>query len=197
MQDLPQHLHPYWCFRDELTILDALVMKGNRVIIPTGMRLATLNRLHDAHQGLTSTLQRARRTVYWPKLQDDIAEMVKMCDECQRYGNKKPRPSERQITATRPMEILGMDLVDFRGQHALVTVDYFSGFLTYDILDGETTDAVTKVLNNIFRKFGLPEKIISDNGPCFKSNSFRCFCEQLDIGHVTSSPHYHQSNGRA
>ena len=197
MQDLPQHLHPYWCFRDELTILDGLVMKGNRVIIPTGMRLATLNRLHDAHQGLTSTLQRARRTVYWPKLQDDIAEMVKMCDECQRYGNKKPRPSGRQITATRPMEILGMDLVDFRGQHALVTVDYFSGFLTYDILDGETTDAVTKVLNNIFRKFGLPEKIISDNGPCFKSNSFRCFCEQLDIGHVTSSPHYHQSNGRA
>ena len=51
--------------------------------------------------------------------------------------------------------------------------------------------------NNIFRKFGLPEKIISDNGPCFRSNNFRRFCDQLDIGHVTSSPYYHQSNGRA
>ena len=172
-------------------------MKGNRVVIPTSMRPATLNRLHDAHQGLTSMLQRARRTVYWPKLQDDITDMVHKCDECQRHGNKKPRPPERQISATRPMEILGMDLVDFRGKHALVTVDYFSGFLTYDTLESETTETVTKVLNNIFRKFGLPEKIISDNGPCFRSNNFRRFCDQLDIGHVTSSPYYHQSNGRA
>ena len=54
-----------------------------------------------------------------------------------------------------------------------------------------------KILNNIFRRFGLPEKIISDNGPCFSSDSFQTFCEQLDIGHITSSPHYHQSNGRA
>ena len=55
------------------------------------------------------------------------------------------------------MEILGIDLVDFRGKHALVTVDYFSGFLTYDTLESETTEIVTKVLNNIVRKFGLPE----------------------------------------
>ena len=172
MQDVPEHLHPYWCFRDELTILDGLVMKGSRVVIPTSMRLGTLSRLHDAHQGLTSTLQHARRAVYWPKLQDDISEMVEKCSECQRYGNKKPRPPERQISATRPMEILGMDLVQFRRQYALDTVDYYSGFLTYDTLDNETTKAVTTALKNIFRKFGLPEKIISDNGPCFSSNDF-------------------------
>ena len=110
---VPEHLHPYWCFHDELTILDGLIMKGNRVVIPTSMRPATLNRLLDAHQGLTSMLQRARRNVYQPKLQDDITEMVHKCDDCQRHGNKKPRTQERQISATRPVEILGMDLVDF------------------------------------------------------------------------------------
>ena len=52
------------------------------------MRPDTLSRLHDA-QGITSTLQRARRTVYWPKLQNDITEMVQACEECQRHGNKK------------------------------------------------------------------------------------------------------------
>ena len=88
-------------------------MKGNRVVIPTSMRPATLNCLLDAHQGLTSMLQRARRSVYQPKLQDDITEMVHKCDDCQRHGNKKPRTQERQISATRPLEILGMDLVDF------------------------------------------------------------------------------------
>ena len=172
-------------------------MKGNRVVIPTSMRPETLHRLLDAHQGLTSMLQRARRNVYQPKLQDNITEMLHKCDECQRHGNKKPRTQGRQISAIRPVEILGMDLVDFRGQHALVTVDYFPGFLTYDTLESETTRAVTKVLNNIFRKFGLPEKIISDNGPCFRSNNFRRFGDQRDIGHITASPHYNQSNGRA
>jgi transposase InsO family protein len=197
MQDVPQYLHPYWCFRDELTILDGLVMKGNRVIIPTSMRPDTLSRLHDAHQGITSTLQRARRTVYWPKLQDDITEMVQKCEDCRRYGNKKSRTPERQIAATRPMEILGMDLVELKGRYALITVDYFSGYLTYDALNAQTSEAVIKVLNNNFRKFGLPEKILSDNGPCFRSDSFRRFCDQLDISHVTSSPYHHQSNGRA
>ena len=106
MQDLPQHLHPYWCFCDKLTILDGLVVKGNRVIIPTSMRPDTLSRLHDAHQGITSTLQHARWTVYWPKLQSDITKMVQACEECQRHGNKKSRIPERQIAAIHPMEIV-------------------------------------------------------------------------------------------
>ena len=92
-----------------------------------------------------------------------------------------------------------MDLVDFRGQHALVTVHYFSGFFTYDTLESETTEAVIKVLNNIFRKFGLPrpDKMISDYGQCFRSSHFRRFCDQLDIRQITSNPHHHQRNGRA
>ena len=84
-----------------------------------------------------------------------------------------------------------MDLVEVRGQHALVTVDFFSGFITFDCLDEETTEAVTKVLNNNFRKFGLAEKIISDNGLCFRCNIFQHFCDQLDIKHITSSLQYH------
>ncbi|KAL9983233.1 hypothetical protein ACROYT_G005374 [Oculina patagonica] len=85
-------------------------MKGSRIVIPKSMRPGILSRLHDAHKGLTSTLQRARRTVYCPKIQDDISEMVQKCNEFQRHGNKKPRPPERQISATHPMEILGMIL---------------------------------------------------------------------------------------
>lgn len=197
VQDLPSALHPFWCFRDELAVLDGLVMKGNRIVIPTIQRSETLDRLHDAHQGLTSTLQRARRTVYWPNMQNDVTKTIQECEDCQIYGDKQPRSPVRQISAMRPMEVLGMDLMEISGKYALVTVDFFSGFLTYDPLENATTAGVVKVLHNLVRKFGLPEKILSDNGPCFKSQEFRDFCANLDIGHVTSSPHYHQSNGRA
>ena len=196
MQDLTPGVEDYWCFRDELTILDGLVMKGNRVIIPSVMRMETLNRLHDAHQGITSTLQRARRTVYWPKMQYDITDLIDRCQECQIYAKKKPRPPERQVTASRPSQMLGADLMELNGQSGLVTIDFYSGYITYDAIDGESAETVIKALNRNFQKFGLVEEIYSDNGPCFKSEKFAKFCRNLDIAHQTSSPHYHQSMGR-
>ena len=116
----------------------------------------------------------AGRTVHKPKSQDDIREMVQKWDEYQRHGDKTPRPLERQISAPRLLELLGVDVAQFQRQRALVTVDYYSGFLTYDTISSETTEAVTKALDNIFRKLGLPERIISDNGSCFKSEKFQC-----------------------
>lgn len=197
MQDLSEDLHPYWCFRDELVILDGLLMKGNRVVVPSALRTETLTRLHDGHQGLTATLQRARRSVYWPNLQADISATLQSCDACQIHANKKPRIPDRQVSASRPMEILGVDLMHFKGKIFLVSVDYFSGYISVDFLTTETSDAVIRALNNQFRKFGLAERIISDNGPCFKAEKFRQFCEALGICHTTSSPHYHEGNGRA
>ena len=60
MQDLPDELHHYWPFRDELVILDGLVMKGNRVIVPSSLRDDTLKILHEGHQGTSGILKRAR-----------------------------------------------------------------------------------------------------------------------------------------
>jgi transposase InsO family protein len=196
MQDLPQDLKDFWCFRDELAILDGLIMKGNRVIIPSTARKGTLERLHDAHQGITSTLQRARRTVYWPRMQDDITQMVNSCEECQIHANKKHRPPERQVSASRPSQMLGIDLMELNGKSALITIDFYSGYITYDPLPNESTEAVIEALHLNFQKLGIVEEIYSDNGPCFKSSRFAQFCEELQVAHRTSSPHYHQSMGR-
>ena len=197
VHNMQEALRPYWCFRDELTILDGLVMKGNRVVVPSALRAETLARLHGGHQGLTTTLQRTRRSVYWPNMQDDISDLLFHCNECQIHGKKKPRVPERQVSASRPMEIIGIDLMEFKGKTALVSVDYYSGCLTFDFIQAGTSEEVVKVLDNNFRKLGLAERVISDNGPCFKSEKFKTFCTALEIKHTTSSPHYHEANGRA
>ena len=90
MQDLPQYLHPYWRLHDGLTILDGIVMKGSRVVILKSRRPGTLSCLHDANQGLTSTLQCARGTEYQSKIQHDISDMTQKCSSCQRHANKNP-----------------------------------------------------------------------------------------------------------
>ena len=124
MQDLPETLHSYWCYRDELAILDGLVMKGSQVIILATIRAETLRRPHNAHQGLTSTLQRTRHTVYWPKMQDDVTGMINRCQECQIHAKKKPQPPQQQVSASQPSHMLGVDLIDLRGQISLVTIDF-------------------------------------------------------------------------
>ena len=102
-----------------MTVLDGLVLKGNRVVVPPAMCQATLTRLHDGHQGVSATLQHARRTVYWPKMQEDITNMLLECALCQQHGKKKPRPPEQQHSTTKPMELLAMDLMEHRGEHFL------------------------------------------------------------------------------
>ncbi|XP_041350869.1 uncharacterized protein K02A2.6-like [Gigantopelta aegis] len=42
---------------------------------------------------------------------------------------------------------------------------------------------------------GIPETLVSDNGPQYSSREFASFCKSWGITHVTSSPLYPQSNG--
>jgi hypothetical protein len=77
-------------------------MKGQRVVIPDALKEDTLHRLHDAHQGISSTLHRDRQTVFWPWIKNDIERMIGLCRQCQIHANTKPRTSERQLQASRP-----------------------------------------------------------------------------------------------
>ena len=66
-----------------------------------------------------------------------------------------------------------------------------------DRLTRTTVTHVTSALAAQFARYGIPETLVSDNGPPFSSCEFRAFLRSLDIHHVTSSPGYPQSNGKA
>ena len=44
---------------------------------------------------------------------------------------------------------------------------------------------------------GCPETLVSDNGPCYTSDVFTNLMREYNVYHITSSPHYPQSNGLA
>ena len=50
--ECPRNLLEYWNYRDELSILDRLVLKGIRIIVPTQCRNELLDKLHDGHFGI-------------------------------------------------------------------------------------------------------------------------------------------------
>ena len=56
---------------------------------------------------------------------------------------------------------------------------------------------VIKELKTLFCTHGIPEIIISDNGPQFSSDTFRDFGRSYGFTHVTSSPGHPSGNGES
>ena len=57
--------------------------------------------------------------------------------------------------------------------------------------------SVIRVLKSIFVGHGIPETLVSDNGPQHASQEIEDFAREYNFVHVTSSPYYQQSNGLA
>ena len=52
-------------------------------------------------------------------------------------------------------------------------------------------------MRSIFARHGIPETVVSDNGPQFSAASFSSFSKEYGFSHVTSSPRFPQANGEA
>ena len=107
-------------------------------------------------------------------------------------------------TSSVPCEILphawntlGTDLFYWKHFDFLVLGDYFSKFLIVRKLPNSTSSAVCKEIANIFTEFSKPYFVRSNNGPCYASKEFKELMELSQEQHVTSSPHFSQSNGFA
>ena len=86
------------------------------------------------------------------------------------------------------------DLFVFQDKTYILTIDLFSCFLVVRQLYGESTKLVLDALKDIFSDFGIPEAIISDNGPCYKSQEFNSFCAKFEINHITGASYNHRAN---
>ena len=62
--ELPPELHPYWMFREEISIEDGILLKGERIIIPAVDQPDILQQLHHGHLGLIKCLHHAQVSVY-------------------------------------------------------------------------------------------------------------------------------------
>lgn len=54
-RDLPDQAKPYWDYRDELTVEDDILLKGNHIVIPQSKQRFMLHKLHTSHQGIEKT----------------------------------------------------------------------------------------------------------------------------------------------
>ena len=79
----------------------------------------------------------------------------------------------------------------------LITIDSFSKWIEADVVTGATAQTTIRKLRHLFAAHGVPEIIVSDNGPCFASREFGKFLDQNGVRHVTSAPYHPGTNGLA
>ena len=63
-------------------------------------------------------------------------------------------------------------------------------------MNSTTSTSTISALRNIFSRHGIPETLVSDNGPQFISSEFKTFCEMNRIHHITSAIHKPSTNGQ-
>ena len=92
---------------------------------------------------------------------------------------------------------LTTDIFHFEGETYLLLVDYTSCFLAVHKLNSMTAQHVINHFKLIFSEYGWPDTLVSDNGPCYASEVFIKIMKEYNVNHITSLPHYPQSNGLA
>lgn len=196
--DVPESLHPYFGFRDELTTQGHFIFKGHQLVVPAALRKEIMKVTHSSHIGIEGCLRRARESLYWPRMAAELKDYISACDVClsHRQGQTKEPLLQHEFIA-QPWSKLGVDLAHLDNRNLLVLVDYFSNFIEVARLNSTTSRSVIRELEIIFGRFGVPDTVLTDNGPQFASTEFAVFAKNWGFNHVTSSPHHPQSNGKA
>ena len=140
---------------------------------------------------------RARTAVWWPGLSQQIADLIKKCPECTRDSPPHKEPLIPTPLPDYPWQKVAADLFILKGDTHIVVTDYFSRYPEIVKLKSTTTQSVVTALKSVFSRHGIPETVVSDNGPQFSSQEFSDFASNYQFAHVTSSPHYPASNGQA
>ena len=194
---LPQELHTFWNYREDLSMENGLITKGARLLIPSTLRRKVLEQIHDGHLGIEKCMLKARDSVFLPGISNDIRETVEKCGICQASSRAAKPVGNVSDVPSHAWHTLGTDLFYWNKIDYLVIRDYFSKYLIVRRLPNSSTHAVIKELGLVFTEPGRPFVLRSDNGPCYSSREFHNFLSFYQVDHITSSPHYPQSNGFA
>ena len=77
---------------NDLSIINGILMRGNRIVIPKGLQNEILDQLHSGHQGIFKCKERARCSVWWPNITVDIEKYIKNCRICCQFQRPQIEP---------------------------------------------------------------------------------------------------------
>ena len=126
---VPNSAIPYYNVRDELTVQNNVIFRGERVVVSKSLRRDMLQRIHVSHLGIDGCQRRARECLYWPRMSSEVKDYAQQCDVCRSTDSMQQKePLQPHDVPSRPWAKVAVGLFHLNGQQYPLIVDYFSGF---------------------------------------------------------------------
>ena len=157
------------------------------------------------HKGMKGTIKLAQMNFWWPRMTSDCNEYVRRCAMCVRYKYSNRNPVAPMGRTDLPNEIwqnvymdhvtIGNSTTGYKG--VLAFIDYFSKYVILEPVQTYSADEVIRVfLTRVAPIYGLPDKLISDNGPAFRAALNRHFFAAAGVTRQFCTPYLPQANGQ-
>ena len=191
-------LQSYKNIKNELTIADGLLLRGDRIVVPEVLQKQIVDIAHSSHQGIVKTKSFIRETVWFPGIDRQVEDTVSSCLPCQattKGGNMEP------LNMTKLPEYPWQEVsADFcgpfsNGEYILVVMDDYSRFPEIEIVHSTSANTVIPYFDAIFARQGVPEVVKTDNGPPFNSELFSKWANTIGFHHRKITPLWPRANG--
>ena len=197
----PKHKHEcaedirsFYDYRESLTIIDGMIMKDKRIVIPFGLHEQALENLHRSHMGIVKMKERASTSMFSPKIYNDIENFLSRCCPCMSHKIKQTtEPLEHDIP-TKPWCSLTLDNFEYKGSLYLIIYDRFTRFIVVKKCADLSAHSAILSLLEVFCEHGVPSNIRSDRDQNFVSKEFDTICKDLGIVLNFSSGYHHSAN---
>jgi transposase InsO family protein len=178
-------------------------------VVPKDLRAKALRACHEnaGHQGKERTLSLLKDRFWWPAMDTAVKTVVEQCRRCVAFSASPQKAGLRPILVTAPGELLHVDYtsveldinpgVQPRSANILVICDHFTRHVMAFITKDQTARTAAEILwHRYFAVFGLPARILTDQGLNFESTLFEELCRLMNATKLRTSPHRPQCNGQ-
>jgi len=193
---------------------DYLLWKGGndkRLYVPNSgtLRYDILERFHSpSHFATDKTYSKLVRHVYWPGMYSDTDKYCSRCHDCQLDKVPNTAPAGKLQPHDIPHRVWDVLTMDFLTELPTCSAGFDSVLVVVEKLSKRAvfiptrktvtaSDALQLLQDNVFTKFGLPLKIISDRDPKFISNFWQTLMELLDVKLNISTTDHPQTDGQS
>ena len=123
------NIRTYWPFRDDMAVINGIIMKGRSVIIPDILKIQGLVHLHINHMGIEKTKILAGKSTYRVIINDDIENYIKSCATCLKF--QQAQPNNKMIhhdILAKPWEVSCAVIFTLNNKHYHCIMDYNNKF---------------------------------------------------------------------
>ncbi|GFR72332.1 transposon Tf2-1 polyprotein [Elysia marginata] len=118
--------------KEDLSVFDGIILRQNRIVIPTSLQMQIIKLAHASHQVIVKTKQLIGEKVWFPGIDQQVESHLKGCIPCQSSVTLKKRdPLQMSPLPKHPWDELSVDFAGPfpTGEYLLIINDDFRRFL--------------------------------------------------------------------